>query len=83
MEVHFEEKKRVAFCGCRQTKNPPFCAWVSLADLTMWCWQRIRTASANDSVVLLEAGASPAEPLILVPCKQRVSLLGVDGRSQR
>ena len=25
----------------------------------MWCWQRIRTASANDSVALLEAGASP------------------------
>jgi hypothetical protein len=25
MEVHFEEKKRVAFCGCKQTKNPPFC----------------------------------------------------------
>ncbi len=25
MEVHFEEKKRVAFCGCKQTKKPPFC----------------------------------------------------------
>jgi CDGSH-type Zn-finger protein len=24
METHFEEKKRVAFCGCKQTKNPPF-----------------------------------------------------------
>ena len=25
MEVHFEEKKRVAFYGCKQTKKPPFC----------------------------------------------------------
>jgi CDGSH-type Zn-finger protein len=25
LEVHFEEKKRVAFCGCKQTKKPPFC----------------------------------------------------------
>ena len=24
MEVHFEEKKRAAFCGCKQTKTPPF-----------------------------------------------------------
>ena len=23
MEIHFEEKKRVAFCGCKQTKNLP------------------------------------------------------------
>ncbi len=25
MKVHFEEKKRVAFYGSKQTKNPPFC----------------------------------------------------------
>jgi len=25
IEVHFEEKKRVAFCGCKHTKKPPFC----------------------------------------------------------
>jgi CDGSH-type Zn-finger protein len=25
MEVHFEEKKRVAFCGCKHTKKPPLC----------------------------------------------------------
>ncbi len=25
MEVHFEEKKLVAFCGCKHTKNPPLC----------------------------------------------------------
>jgi CDGSH-type Zn-finger protein len=25
MEVHFEEKKRVALCGCKHTKKPPFC----------------------------------------------------------
>ena len=25
LEVHIEEKKRLAFCGCKQTKKPPFC----------------------------------------------------------
>jgi CDGSH-type Zn-finger protein len=25
MKVHFEEKKRVAFYGCKQTKKSPFC----------------------------------------------------------
>ena len=25
MEVHFEERKRMAFCGCKHTKKPPFC----------------------------------------------------------
>jgi CDGSH-type Zn-finger protein len=25
MEIHFEEKKRVSFCGYKQTKKLPFC----------------------------------------------------------
>jgi CDGSH-type Zn-finger protein len=25
MEVELTEKKRVAFCGCKHTKKPPFC----------------------------------------------------------
>jgi len=27
MEIHFEEKKRVGFCSCTQTKKLPFWGW--------------------------------------------------------
>jgi CDGSH-type Zn-finger protein len=25
LEVVIEKERKVAFCGCKQTKNPPFC----------------------------------------------------------
>jgi CDGSH iron-sulfur domain-containing protein 3 len=25
LEVHLNERKRLAFCGCKETKSPPYC----------------------------------------------------------
>jgi len=68
MEIHFEEKKRGCSYGCKQTKKPPFCDGVSLADLIMWCRQRIQTASASDSVARWVCLHDPPK---LAPCNHK------------
>ena len=51
MEVHFQEKKRVAFCGCKQTRGRP-----SVMDLTRGSNRlreydrRVRTAVSSQEV---------------------------------
>jgi CDGSH iron-sulfur domain-containing protein 3 len=25
LEIHLNERKRLAFCGCKRTKSPPYC----------------------------------------------------------
>src|SRR5580765_5163778 len=58
----------LVFYGCKQTKKPPFRDGISLADLIMWCRQRIQTASASDSVARWVCLHDPPK---LAPCNHK------------